>query len=184
MSRRFVTSSVCALLACSCLLFASIGCSPGTPTAPSLAPQNVVESPNFVRILSTSKDVQGPMLSDGEASKLICAEDGGFVSNGRVTLEFPPNALSEDTEITIETYTDGTLTVELGPHGIEFNAPVIMTVDLTGTTAETMSSATTTIWYNPNENWWETITKLESGDSNVVSASLEHFSKFSQQVGG
>ncbi len=98
MSRFSVTSRAFALLACSVLLVASIGCSPGTPTDPSSTPQNVVVSPNFVRILSTSdKSVETPSLVTGVTSQVISAEDGGVISNGWVTLEFPPYALSEDT---------------------------------------------------------------------------------------
>ena len=125
MSRYIITSKAFALVACTFLLVAAIGCSPGTPTDPSSTPQNVVVSPNFVRILSTSpKNVDEPNLVSGFTSRVISAEDGGVVTNGRITLEFPPFALSEDTEITIEMLDDGTLGVELGPHGIQFNRPV------------------------------------------------------------
>ena len=81
MSRLQVTSNALALLACSALLVASIGCSPGTPTDPSSTPQNVVVSPNFVRILSTS-DKSGDQLHlvSGLTSKVISAENGGVIS--------------------------------------------------------------------------------------------------------
>ncbi|MHC4354831.1 MAG: hypothetical protein ACYS0H_19185 [Planctomycetota bacterium] len=179
MSRLTVTPKAFALLACLFLLVASIGCSPGTPIAPSSAPHYVIESPNFVRILSTSSDgAQNSSFTAPAVTKTISAVAGGTISNGRVTLEFPPHALEMDTEITIEMLNDGTLGVELGPHGTQFNHPVTMTMDLSGTTAEGHSSDTTTLWYNEDFDWWELIDKYPSGDSNVLSASLEHFSKF------
>lgn len=186
MSRFVSTSNAIALLACTVLLVSSIGCSPGTPTAPSSAPPDVVESPNFIRILSaaSSKGVQGPNLTDTITSKMISAAEGGVISNGRVTLVFPPEALDEDTEIFILMETDGTLGVELGPHGIQFNRPVVMTMDLTGTTAEGLSAASTTLWYNEDQDWWELIEKIPSDDPDALTSSLEHFSGYKGVING
>ncbi len=178
MSRNLVSSNVCALLACSILLVTSIGCSPGTPTAPSLAPQNVVESPNFVRILSASdKNVDGPSLAAGPAVTMISAETGGTITSGRFTLVFPPNALSEDTEISIEMINDGTLGVELGPHGIQFNQPVTLEMDLIGTTAEGEGDTSSTLWFNEDQGWWEAMPHL-NGNEDKLKTKLEHFSKY------
>jgi hypothetical protein len=179
MSRYLVSSNVCALLACSVLLISSIGCSPGTPTAPSLAPQNVVESPNFIRILSASdtKDVQGPSLAQGPVATMISADIGGTITSGRFTLVFSPNALDEDTEITIEVINDGTLGVELGPHGIQFNQPVVLEMDLTGTTAEGEGDAASTLWFNEDQGWWEAMPHL-NGNEDRLKTTLEHFSKY------
>ena len=179
MSRYTISSKAFALVACTFLLVAAIGCSPGTPTDPSSTPENVVVNPNFVRILSTSdKFVDGPNLVSGLTSKVISAHDGGVVTNGRVTLEFPPFALSEDTEITIEMLDDGTLGVELGPHGIQFNRAVTMTMDLRGTSAEGQASEARTLWWNEQQGWFEKIEKIGSTDSNSLSSQLEHFSKY------
>lgn len=185
MPRNSVTPKACALLACSFLLIASIGCSPGTPTAPSSAPETVVESPDFIRILSTSSNgVQRASAAADVTSKLVSAKDGGVVSCGRITLEFPPYALDEDTEITIEVATDGTLGAELGPHGIRFNRPVTMIMDLTGTDAEGKASASTTLWFNDGENVWERITKIKSENPDNLSATLNHFSKYAGSLTG
>lgn len=178
MSRLIVTSKAFALLACSVLLVASIGCSPGTPIAPSSTPHYVIESPNFIRILSASNGAQNMSFTVPTVSKVVSADQGGTITNGRVTLVFSPHALEADTEITIEMLNDGTLGVELGPHGIQFKHPVTMTMDLGGTTAEDCSSNCTTYWYNENQDWWEIVEKGNSGNPNELSASLEHFSKF------
>jgi len=93
MSRYIITSKAFALVACTFLLVAAIGCSPGTPTDPSSTPQNVVVSPNFISILSASpKTVDGPNFVSGLTSKVISAQDGGVVTNGRITLEIPPRS--------------------------------------------------------------------------------------------
>jgi len=182
MSRSTFTPKALALFACAIPLLASIGCSPEAPTAPSLEPLNVVASPNFIRILSTSKGAEDIQLAAG-VSKMISAEQGGVVSDGRVTLEFPPFALSEDTEITIESLDDGTLGVELGPHGIKFDRPVVMIMDLRDTTAEGKGKSAQTIWWNEDESWWEKMPKSES-DDNEIKTELEHFSKYASELGG
>lgn len=183
MSRTRVRSQAIALLACSALLFAAFGCSnPGTVTAPDSTPV-VVTSPNFVRILPTSKG-DPALATSSPASAVISAQYGGTVSNGRVTLEFPPGALNEDTEITIDMLGDGTLGVELGPHGTQFNTPVIMSTDLHGTTAEGMADQTWTLWWNDDLGQWERMEKDSSVDENTNSTLLHHFSKYNSGVWG
>lgn len=188
MSRLRVRSNALALLACSTFLIASFGCSndPGVVTAPDSAPQNVVvDNPNFVRILSaSSKGDTDPILRASAVSTVISAENGGTISNGRVTLEFPAGALDEDTQITIEMVGDGTLGVELGPHGTVFNKPVVMTVDLSGTTAEGRAYESTTLWMNPEMDRWERVEKVDSEDNNAGRSLLRHFSRYNQDVGG
>jgi len=73
---------------------------------------------------------------------------------------------------------DGTLGVELGPHGIQFNRPVTMTMDLRGTSAEGQASAATTLWWNEEQGWFEMIDKIDSTDPSSLSSELEHFSKY------
>ncbi len=181
MSRNRVRFNAFALLACSTLLLTSFGCSdPGTVTAPDSTPI-VVASPNFIHILSSSKGAPA-IATSASAIAMVSAEFGGTVTNGRITLEFPAGALSEDTEITIDMLADGTLGVNLSPHGIQFNKPVTMSMDLRGTTAEGMSDQTSTLWWNEDWEQWEKMEKAASG-SNVESSYLSHFSRY-QGVGG
>lgn len=182
MSRTRVRFNAFAILACSALLFASFGCSnPGTVMAPDSAPV-VVTSPDFIHILSTSKG--DPFAATARSvSNTVFAEFGGTVSNGRVTLEFPAGALDQDTEITIDMYRDGTLGVELGPHGIQFNKPVLMSMSLRGTSAEGLADQTSTLWWNEDLEQWERMDKAASGP-NEESCYLEHFSKYKGNIGG
>lgn len=179
MSRNLVLTKTFALLASSALLLSSIGCNPGTVTAPSSAPQtNVVDSPNFIRVLSTSKGV--PEISMASAAEqVVSAEEGGTLHCGSFTLDIPAGALDQDTEITMDVINDGTLSVELGPHGIQFNVPVVLTMDLRGTSAEGMADQSSTLWHNEEEDRYERVQQLTSPDPNIALASLEHFSKYS-----
>ena len=181
MSRNRVRFNAFALLACSALLLTSFGCSnPGTVTAPDSTPI-VVASPDFIRILSSSKG-DPTIARAASASAMVSAEFGGTVTNGRITLAFPAGALSEDTEISIDMLADGTLGVELSPHGIQFNKPVVMSMDLRGTSAEGMSDQTSTLWWNEDWEQWERMEKAASS-SDVESSYLSHFSKYNGGIG-
>lgn len=179
MSRTRVRSNAFALLACSILLVASIGCNPGAVTAPDSSPQAiVVDSPNFVRILSTSKGESQAQRAPGTVSQMVSAQNGGTVTNGRVTLKFPPNALSQDTEITITLDTDGTLGAEFGPHGIQFNRAVTMSMDLRGTDMEGRADETVTLYNNEDLGQWELVDEAPSSNLNFDKAYLYHFSGY------
>lgn len=182
MSRNLVLTKTFALLASSALLLSSIGCNPGTVTAPSSAPQtNVVDSPNFIRVLSTSKGV--PEISMASAAEqVVSAEEGGTLHCGSFTLDIPAGALDQDTEITMDVINDGTLSVELGPHGIQFNVPVVLSMELTGTNAEGMADQSSTLWHNEDEDRYERMQKLSSNDPNVIYSNLTHFSKYKGDV--
>jgi len=154
-------------------------------TAPDSATEvAVVESPNFVRILSTSKGVSDAPQMAPFASQMISAAEGGTVTNGRITLTFPAGALDQDTEITMEMMDDGTLGAEFGPHGIEFKLPVVMSMDLRGTNAEGMAAVTSTLYENEELGRYERVEKAPSGDSNSSSSLLRHFSSYKGNIDG
>jgi hypothetical protein len=140
-------------------------------------------SPDFVRILPTSKGASSPSFT-ASASAIVSAQFGGTVSNGRVTLEFPAGALDQDTEISIEMLNDGTLGVELSPHGTLFNKPVTMSMDLRGTTAEGRSDMTAVYYWNDSTGEYEVQEKISSDDENLDKSLLHHFSRFHDGMGG
>ncbi len=91
--------------------------------------------PDFIGIASAPSDPA--LFSQVKVQgSLISAESGGTISNERVTLDFSPGALDEDTYITMAMVDKSNLVVEFGPEGIHFNEPVIMTMKLENTAAE------------------------------------------------
>ncbi|MDD3642472.1 MAG: hypothetical protein PHQ19_03305, partial [Candidatus Krumholzibacteria bacterium] len=85
-------------------VLAAMGCetSPVSPSQDDTMPG--VENPSFARVLTTSEgsSERDMILSTSTSvSMVVSAETGGTVTNGYVSLYFPPGALSEDTEITI-----------------------------------------------------------------------------------
>lgn len=158
-------------------VLAAMGCgySPVSPSQDDTTPG--VENPVFVQVLSTSAGSSGrDMLqsSSTSVSMVISAEMGGTVTNGYVSLYFPPGALNEDTEITIDMPRYPEAMVELGPHGIVFNKNVTMTLPLDKVNSD--ASSYRTLWNDENAGIWVDIGGVvENGE---VVTKLEHFSGY------
>jgi len=108
-------------------VLAALGCGTYSPVAPSqetILPG--VESPNFLLLLPASKDSDIDLSM--VATQVVSAAEGGTVSNGYFSLYFPPGALVEDTEITIEMPRYPEAVVRLGPHGIQFLKEVTLSL--------------------------------------------------------
>ncbi len=155
------------------IILAAMGCgnySPVTPSQESTMPG--VENPLFVQIL-TSQVSARPMVGTS-VSNVISAEEGGYVTNEYYSIYFPPGALDEDTEITISMPRFPEAVVELGPHSIQFNKDVILSLSL----EYVDSDATSYIiyWFNENSELWENIGGyIEDG---AVKVGLKHFSDY------
>jgi len=160
-------------------VLAALGCGTYSPVAPSqesILPG--VESPYFLLLLPASKD------SDIElsmaATQVVSAAEGGTVSNGYFTLYFPPGALVEDTEITIEMPRYPEAVVRLGPHGIQFLKEVTLSLPLG--VVETEAEEYTTLWLNEETGLWEDIGGYV--EDNMIKANLLHFSDYGAESGG
>lgn len=180
---KSLASKTFALLACLALLTSAFGCNSDSPMLPDLGSDQIVHDPSFIRILSTPKSTQYVCTSE-PTSSVISAEYGGIVSNGWITLEFPPGALNEDTEISIDMPDPNQLMVDLSPHGIQFNKPVTLTLKLEGTDAEGRAGVTGLIWLNEDMDWWEYMEDAGNDDGNHSKHYLYHFSKYASQVRG
>jgi hypothetical protein len=164
-----------ALMAISFLsVLAALGCGTYSPVAPSNTPTMPgVENPAFATLLPASKGSDAAMRSD-VASAMISAKDGGVVSNGYYSVYFAPGALQEDTEISIEMPEFPKAIVRLSPHGIQFNAPVILSLALDK--AVELSDQWDVLWLNDGSGQWESIGGyVQDG---AVRAQLKHFSDY------
>ena len=154
-------------------VLAALGCGTYSPVAPSqetILPG--VESPYFLRLLPASKDSDlDPSIV---ATQVISAAEGGTVSNGYFSLYFPPGALVEDTEITIEMPLYPEAVVRLGPHGIQFLKEVTLSLPLG--VVETEADDYTTLWLNEETGLWEDVGGyVQDG---ILKANLTHFSDY------
>ncbi len=164
-------------------VLAAMGCgySPVSPSQDDTSPG--VENPVFVQVLSASAGSSGRdivMSSSTSVSMVISAEMGGTVTNGYVSLYFPPGALSEDTEITIDMPRYPEAMVELGPHGIEFNKNVTMTMPLAKLDSDAASYRT--LWNDENAGIWVDVGgRVENGG---IVTDLQHFSRYGASPNG
>jgi hypothetical protein len=108
---------------------------------------------------------------------MISAKDGGVVSNEYYSVYLAPGALDKDTEISIEMPEFPKAIVRLSPHGIQFNAPVILSLDLNK--AATQSDAWDVLWLNDGTGQWESIGGCVEDGS--VKAELKHFSDYGNE---
>ena len=146
---------------------------------PSIAP-----SQQFMQIPSDSPMAVG-LAKDGPGKKvnagttiLVSAEAGGVVNCGRYTVVFPAGALSEDTEITVRACEEKRLvSCELLPHGITFNVPAQLLIDLTYTTASPTDDATV-YWYNESMGVWQDVGGTLDPTTMILSTDLGHFSQY------
>jgi hypothetical protein len=132
-----------------------------------------VMNPEFATLLSASKGSDSAMRS-AVASSMISAKDGGVVSNGFYSVYFAPGALDKDTEISIEMPEFPSAVVRLGPEGIQFNAPVILSLALDKTSD--VSDNWNVLWLNDATGLWESIGGYV--DNGAVKAVLKHFSEY------
>ena len=160
-------------------VLAALGCGTYSPVAPSNSPTMPgVENPAFATLLSASKGSDVAMRS-AVASAVISAKDGGVVDNGYYSVYFAPGALEKDTEIIIEMPEFPKAVVRLSPHGIQFSAPVILSLALEK--AATVSDKWNVLWLNDGTGLWESIGGyIEDG---TVKAELKHFSEYGDDPG-
>jgi hypothetical protein len=149
------------------------GCSEMSPLDPSDAHQVVgTESPDFVSLSPISRGSlpQGDGLT--ACAKVVSADLGGTLSNGYVTLDFPPGALSHDTEISITMTQPGVMAFELQPHGIQFNKPVLLSFDNFDASGDILK----VVWFDEGKSKWVVIGT--GADAESLGTSLAHFSSY------
>lgn len=153
-------------------MLAVVGCGDYSPISPEdTAP--VIENPQFVNILATPEGSSNrPMM--GASSGMISAEEGGTISNGYYSLYFPPGALKEDTEISIEMPEFPKAMVRLGPHGIKFKKDVILSLPMD--VIESDNPSIDVLWYNESMEYWESIGGYY--EDGAIKAELKHFSDY------
>ncbi len=153
-----------------------MGCGTNSPVTPSQ--ENTmpgVENPLFAKLITSSGSSRDMVGSS--SSMIIDANDGGTVTNGYYSLYFPPGALEEDTEITIEMPRFPEAVVKLTPHGIQFNKPVTLFLSLDKVDSEATSYIV--YWFNEDSELWENIGGYVEDGYSVID--LEHFSEYGNQ---
>jgi hypothetical protein len=121
----------------------------------------------------------------GTAADDVTATEGGEVAlDDGAGVNIPAGALSDDTEISIESSEPDDslpnfdsiqgLAYEFGPDGTTFEVPVELTLPLVGTPGA--DEAAVVSWLNTETNQWEDLETTTSGDT--VTAETTHFTLF------
>ena len=110
---------------------------------------------------------------------IISANEGGIVTLHDVELYFPPNALDNDTLISINVPDLSVFANDFGTEGLFFNVPVRVTMgyrdaDLSGIDETTIKMA----WFNDRTGAWDIINcELDIANKQVI-AEVYHFSAY------
>ena len=120
-------------------------------------------------------------------STLVRAGEITTVKGERYELHFARGSLAKDALITIQDYDHDVLDVELGPHGIQFGEPVLLSIDISGTAADPGSvwydhREPVVYWLNEEADRWEVVPSRTDWSRKRVEVRLEHFSRY--VVGG
>ncbi len=126
---------------------------------------------------TTLKTLPPPIL----VSRVINGATGGEVVNGRYKVWFAPGAFTGSQTITISDPQKDDGEVVLGPEGLTFSAPVILTIDIKNTKYE--SPFVTIEWWNPSTAVWVDMLGLYNADQGTVSTMLRHFSIYRPRAG-
>ena len=134
-----------------------------------------ISSPNFVSwnpaALAKSSDV------DIRVEQLISAATGGSVGNTGtigVQVDVSAGALREDQSVWLHLLGSDAIKIDFGP-SYQFEAPVLITVDLTNANLEGHDAQSLSFWwYNEATALWEMIPSAGNGAS--ISAYVDHFS--------
>jgi len=122
--------------------------------------------------------------SNGDSNTI--GPEGGTIttSDGRFTLEIPPGALTEDTEIVItrdESFDGDVLVYDAQPAGLEFLIPAILTGDVTDISNNDGSNINVMIGFNVTdesaEELGDQIYEVDISNGNATyTAEIDHFS--------
>jgi len=122
--------------------------------------------------------------TDTYAEALILADQGGILRLGANSLYFPPNALAEDTLITMVKDGNGTpfsLGFDLHPDGIQFQKPVTLTLEMARqgiTSAGGFTRLPQIFYYNEDTSKWEGIGGQLDFSRRVIRKNIHHFSRY------
>ncbi|MBD3335220.1 MAG: hypothetical protein GF355_06860 [Candidatus Eisenbacteria bacterium] len=160
-----------------------VGCGEDAMTTPEES-----ATPEFARVIEEpgaaggdaglGRDCLAERMSD-IGYKVIYPRMGGELTVGRFTVTIPAGALPAPALLRIQDLTveEGMLITEIGPHGLQFLTPVILTMDLEGTSLEDAEDATI-YWYDPEEEAWVDMGGTYDPQTKTVSAKLDHFSRY------
>lgn len=117
--------------------------------------------------------------NENGVSTAIIGPAGGTLVHADHQLIIPPGALNDFVEISFSMPVSDTLMFELGPHGLQFNAPIsaVFSYDHAYTGGLAEDHFTVAVW-NPVTGAWDGLPSTVDTELNLVTGSTAHFSRY------
>jgi len=112
----------------------------------------------------------------GTTTKVIDGTLGGTIERGPFRVDVPANSVEGDVQFKVEIPDDGTIQVHLTPHGMTFDKPVVLTVDLR--IASGLGENVALFWWNQKQERWDNIGGTFDPDTKQLVTNLDHFSTY------
>lgn len=185
MNRRRLISSTIGAWTIAIGLFCFPGCSSddahraATPAPGSILTPDLGDVRNSGP--SDSRRRKGDNSPERVVRKVVNGGLGGEITNGRYKVVFSPGAFTGLKTITLtnEGMVDGRCSVQ--PEGLYFNAPVLLSIDLTGMDQD--SPYASIEWWDPHAYEWIDLGASYDPATHVVSLNLYHFSSYRPRAG-
>ena len=178
------------------LLLVGVGCnSTDTLTAPASTDQQAAPSFGLIGDLTggltntvgdLTKTVVGtlgsvtdlltcsPLPYDSESETI--GPEGGFISFGKNSLFIPRDALTDPVRITAEQVRGKTNSVRFGPEGLQFEKPAVLTMNYDNCALVLVQKKI--VYTDEQLNVLEVLRSLDLFRARVVSAQIDHFSRY------
>jgi hypothetical protein len=110
------------------------------------------------------------------------------VTGSRYSVTFDVGSLRDPATITIKERDPGIVDVELGPDGLEFDSPVVLEIDYSGTANDPSSPdyhglPPRLFWFNPKTSTWKVVPGTDDPKTRTYRAPLRHFSRYAMGDG-
>ncbi|MBD3162619.1 MAG: hypothetical protein GF346_09650 [Candidatus Eisenbacteria bacterium] len=103
---------------------------------------------------------------------------GGTLTAGRYSIEVPAGALDHTMVYSVTSKEQtGYVICELGPHGVSFDVPVTLRIDLSDLALDP-DEQYTVYWFDEESGEWTDVGGTYDPSTGVLEAELEHFSRY------
>lgn len=184
MNHRVVKKAIWLGLALAVLCGAGVGCSSQSdPLSPAATETS---TPPWAHDLSPESGSKSSGLLGGLARTLtrlvsivefVLPTESAVLESGRYLLSVPAGALDYPAEYRLEHAAGAVVQVDLFPHGAEFDNPVLLEIDLRGTSLAQYNDITL-YWWDEVSGEWVDVGGAWDPASKTLSTELEHFSRY------
>lgn len=122
--------------------------------------------------------------AENGVSTAVIGPEGGVLIHAAHRVEVPAGALTDSVELTFSMPVSDTLMFELGPDGVQFNAPVkvIFNYDHTFKSGLDKENFKVAVW-NPETQTWDLVPTTVDTEANEVNGDTNHFSRYAISKG-